>query len=207
MTRVFQRDLETLRKLEMHEILWNILSQLGGTGRSFQLFDREIRRDIFGKKEDDGVFDSEDDQIAVVMEKLWLTVMTELHVALTPNRYHPSIVHYSVVLPNDVDYWTFVETLEGMLRYDKIAIPEDIELDDTDLLEDWMRRWSLGIADSGKGILRISGERMGKNAFILMVMTEEKARSVYAILKAHRCHTDVSYWMRGENVFGLTLIE
>ena len=188
------------------DLLAHVLDAIGGNGESWKEADDRIYRDIFAHEDDEGerIADS-DEQVRAVMEKLYLSVMTDLGIAMLPWRYHPGIYHNAAWMAGDETYWRFVYKLEGLVRHRGGELPANVACTPEDGPATWLRKWSETLGDWG--ILCLGDPECGRyGGYHVAVVTEDVAHNIRAVFRDLGLDRHVAAWFHGENIFGLMII-
>ena len=139
---------------------------------------------------------------------IFISMMAELNIPLTINRYHPGIFHFAAEYQEERGYWDFALKLEGLLRYEgyNITVCRPV-CDPEDSLEEWICTWSKLPETAEIAIVMLSlqdDENRPKTWF--SVMPRERTESLRQFLDEQNCADVLDGWMNGEKLFALRLI-
>ena len=184
------------------EFMHRILNTIAGNGESWKKSDNDIKDSILCEE------DLNDPIVHDIAQKAFISLMAELYIPLTINRYHPGIYHYAAEYKTGQGYWDFALKLEGLLRSENYNITACLpECVPDDSLEEWLCTWSKLPELVDTAIIMLSlydDEHCDKIWF--SIMSRERAESLRQFLDELHCADNLDGWINGEKLFALRLI-
>ena len=138
---------------------------------------------------------------------LWLRFLGALGVMPVTQRYNPRIFHYVAVFTEDMNYWMFVDIIEGLIRgygIESRRFNADVSEDDT--LEAWCAAWSRAIAEEKLVILEMSVVTSEKYEVFAIFEDDGTAESVKYLLDAYHLDFDFHLWRNGIDLYKFRVV-
>lgn len=149
---------------------------------------------------------------------LWLRFLGALGVMPVTARYNPRVFHYVATYNRNMNYWTFVDLIEGLVRgYGIESRRFSAEAFEEAPLEDWCAAWSRALFEENIVILQIElgfqiefgsdGESSDERYVSFAVFEDDgTAESVKYLFDAYKLDIECHLWRNGVDLYKFRIV-